>query len=267
MLAKAVLKSVIPKSLLGGYFAYRDRRNNPPPKKIIEHMEVDFALSRVVDKRLLRILDIGSHHGEFLDIFGTFNHWHNWQVFCVEPLAQNRREIEKKIKKYPNVKASILPIGVSDVSEVKTFYLGHTDTLFTCNQNWVQSFSRDFKDSRSLEIRCLTVDDMASEFGIERGARFDLVKIDVEGHDANVIQSFCDSSLSATALMFEVSLDMERIDECMSMLRAKGFDEFVLFGRTGIPTSHIGEVSGPDEIHQLFKSGKIGVGNIVAFSR
>jgi hypothetical protein len=38
---------------------------------IIERMEIDFIFSRFIKKKTLRILDVGAHHGEFLDIFSN----------------------------------------------------------------------------------------------------------------------------------------------------------------------------------------------------
>jgi hypothetical protein len=38
---------------------------------IIERMEIDFVFSRFLYKKKIRILDIGAHHGEFLDIFSN----------------------------------------------------------------------------------------------------------------------------------------------------------------------------------------------------
>lgn len=263
---KAAVKKAIPSFIFDHYISYLDKKSGRPPLKIIEHMEVDFALSRLVDKKSLKVLDIGAHHGEFLDIFGTFNHWHEWDVYCVEPLDQNRKFLTTKSKKFRNVKVSILPVGISDVSEKKTFYLGETDTLFTCNAEWVQKFPADFAKQKQFEIRCLTVNDLSQEFGIPKLTKFDMVKIDVEGHDLNVIKSFCESSFNSTALIFEVSPAVTTIDECLSLLRRKGFKEFFIFGRTGIPTTHIGEIKDASQVQNLFESGKISVGNVVALS-
>lgn len=235
------------------------------PKKIIEHMEVDFALSRVFNKIDLSVLDIGAHHGEFVDIFGAFNHWHRWKVYCVEPLADNRKVLNRKIGKFKNVKMEILPIGISDVSEVKTFYLGSADTLFTCSENWKEVFPDEFKNSQRMVIDCLTVQDAVTKYRIEE-VHFDLVKVDVEGHDLNVIESLCRSQLTATAIIFEVSADVNIAECCIELLRLKGFNEFYVFGRKGIPTTYIGEYVNVQQLRNLFADRRIEVGNIVGFS-
>ena len=116
------------------------------PRKIIEHMEFDFAMSRLNENKEIKILDIGAHHGEFSELCGTFNRFHNWKIFCVEPLKQNIKHIKKK--KYTNVSQSIIPIGISDISNIKTFTLGTADSLFTCEPEWKDKFPDHFKEAK-----------------------------------------------------------------------------------------------------------------------
>lgn len=236
------------------------------PKKIIEHMEVDFALSRLYDRVDLLVFDIGAHHGEFLDIFGGFNHWHKWNVYCVEPLEENIRRIEKKISRYHNVNATLIPFGVSDVSGEKEFYLGDEDTLFTCSPDWRNQFPENFKITKIHNIDCLTITEIIERIGVAEDTLFDLVKVDVKGHDLNVIKSFCDSKINSRSIIFETPSNTETASECVDVLRAKGFDEFYIFGRTGIPTTYIGEYVDHRHLERLYTSGRILVSNIVGFS-
>jgi hypothetical protein len=60
---KQLIKKIIPKKILQAFINFRDSHYKIKPKKIIEHMEVDFALSRVFNKLNLKVLDIGSHYG------------------------------------------------------------------------------------------------------------------------------------------------------------------------------------------------------------
>jgi len=238
-----------------------------PPNKIIEHMEVDFALSRVWDKRGITVLDIGAHHGEFLEIFGTFNHAHNWTVYSVEPIAENRRYLTIASKKYKNINTHIIPIGISDVSTEKTFYLGSASTLFTCSEDWVKSLPEFFKNFTTTNVKCLTIQDMAKAYGIPENQHFDFIKIDVEDHDFNVIKSFYESKITSSALMFEISSNSNLTLEAINLLKLKGFDEFFIFGRKGIPTTFIGEYTDEINYQNLFNSGRITAGNIVALQR
>ncbi len=260
--SKRKIKEIIPKFLIKKILEINGERVQP--MKIIEHMEVDFALSRVYNQRKIKVLDIGSHHGEFIDIMGSFNHFHEWDVYCVEPLDQNQKKIENKKRKYRNVSVNILPVGVSEISEVKKFYLGDADTLFTCNESWRNEFKEYFKIFTEHVINCLSVDDLVRTYNLPK-SDFDFIKIDVEGHDLNVIKSFCDSQINSRVVMFEVSKDVTSVQEAVDLLKKKGFHEFVLFGRIGIPTTFLGEYEGVTQLETLFSSGRISCGNIVCF--
>ena len=65
---------------------------------IIEKMEVDFFVSRNLNKKKLRIVDIGAHHGEFLDIFKEYKYNQKYQIYSIEPYKKNFSIIEKKYK-------------------------------------------------------------------------------------------------------------------------------------------------------------------------
>lgn len=260
--SKRKIKEIIPKFLIKKILEIYGTRTQP--KKIIEHMEVDFALSRVYDQRKIKVLDIGSHHGEFIDIIGSFNHFHEWEIYCVEPLDQNRKKIENKKRKYKNVSVNILPVGISEISEIKKFYLGDADTLFTCNESWRDEFKENFKKFTEHVINCLSVDDLVRTYSLPK-SDFDFIKIDVEGHDLNVIKSFCHSQINSRVVMFEVSKDVHSVQDAVDLLRKKGFHEFVLFGRVGIPTTFLGEYENVTQLETLFSSGRISCGNIVCF--
>jgi FkbM family methyltransferase len=266
MKIKKIIKRVLPEVLLDECLIFINNFISLRPKKIIEHMEVDFALSRVWKKRDIKVLDIGAHHGEFLDIFGTFNHSHKWLVYCVEPLARNRKFLKRKIRKYKSIVAHIIPYGISDVAGQKTFFLGSADTLFTCNSHWKNIFPEHFADSQEIAINCLTVNDLVARYQIPENEHFDLIKVDVEGHDINVIDSFCKSGITSTVIIFEISNDCKITSKCIDLLRLKGFNEFFLFGRIGIPTTYIGEYIDEVQLQNLLQSGRIAGGNMVGFS-
>jgi len=65
---------------------------------IIEKMEVDFFVSRNLNKKKLRIVDIGAHHGEFLDIFKEYKYNQKYHIYSIEPYKKNFSIIEKKYK-------------------------------------------------------------------------------------------------------------------------------------------------------------------------
>lgn len=47
-------------------------------QKIIEHMEIDFMLSRLHSQKKIKILEIGSHRGEIFEVISGNNFSHKF---------------------------------------------------------------------------------------------------------------------------------------------------------------------------------------------
>lgn len=240
----------------------RSERRHPI---IIEHMEVDLVFSRLHAKHNLRIIDIGAHHGEFPDIFELHNDDHTYDVVCVEPMPETVSVLKQRIKHYKRVKITICDVAISDVSGPKTFYQGAASTLFTCTKEWKQIFPENFQQSKEMTIHCLTVADLFKQFGIDTSVPFDFVKIDTEGHDLNVLRSLLAAGIRPFALMFEIGPDLAAVEEAVRLLKDHGFTEFYMFGRTGIPTTYIGEYRGSAHLTELVNKEIINTGNVVVF--
>lgn len=127
---------------------------------IIERMEVDLVFSRLHSKYHLRIMDIGAHYGEFLEIFEHHNDDHTYDVVCIEPMPENIATLKQRIKRYKRVNVEICDVAISDVSGPKTFYQGTADTLFACTEEWKHIFSENFRQLKEVKIYCLTVEDL-----------------------------------------------------------------------------------------------------------
>jgi FkbM family methyltransferase len=241
------------------------RLNIIRPPLVIEHMEVDLVFSRLFNKRQLRIIDIGSHHGEFLNIFEHHNDEHSFNVVCVEPLRENVAILKKNIRKFKRVKATICDVAISDVTGAKTFYLGKSSSLFTCTEEWKHIFPEYFQQTKEVIIQSLTFADLLRRFGIDNSETFDLIKIDTEGHDLQVLRSIFVTKARAFAVMFEFNYNLKDVTESINLLKSKNFREFYIFGRTGIPTTYIGEWISEQHLGDLVNRGIVKTGNIVAF--
>jgi FkbM family methyltransferase len=139
----------------------------------------------------LRILDIGAHHGEFLNIFSNLkfgNISQNFEIFCIEPFNKNFNIIKNKLNFLnKNIKAKIYNFAISDKTEKKIFYIGKSDTLVTCESNWLKKFKKDFSSYKKLSMQCLTFCDFVKKFDFDITKDIDLLKIDVEGHENSVL--------------------------------------------------------------------------------
>ena len=232
---------------------------------IIERMEVDLALSRLHEKRKLRVIDVGAHHGEFLDIFESCSEEHIFDVVCVEPMPENLTVLRRKIKNYKRLSVLVCDVAISEVGGTKTFYQGRSSTLFTCTPEWKEYFPEEFTDPKEVPIRCMTFADLLAQFKIDKKPSFDFIKIDTEGHDLNVLYSMVAAQIRPFSVMFEIGNDLGAVDKAVSLLSNYGFKEFYVFGRTGIPTTFIGEWQGLQRLQSLRKAGKLEAGNVVAF--
>jgi hypothetical protein len=147
----------------------------------------------------------------------------------------------------------------------KTFYQGTASTLFTCTEEWKQVFPEYFQQPKEVTIQCLMVADLLKQFEIDTSVPFDFVKIDTEGHDLNVLRSLVAARVRPFAIMFEIGPDLAAVEESVQLLKRQGFTEFYVFGRSGIPTTYVGEYMGGQHLHSLRNQGKLEAGNVVAF--
>lgn len=232
---------------------------------IIERMEVDLIFSRLSNQRSLRIIDVGAHHGEFLDIFERHNDDHVYEVVCVEPFAENLSVLRQKARRYKRVHAQICDVALSDISGPKIFYAGSASTLFTCTPEWQTVFPDYFEQSQQITIECLTFADLFQHFQITQCLSWDFIKVDTEGHDLNVLRSMCAAQIFPFAVMFEIGPNLTLVDQAVDLLRTNHFDEYYVFGRSGIATTFIGEYLGLPHLIQLREQGRLATGNIVAF--
>lgn len=233
---------------------------------IIERMEVDLVLSRIAPAKPLRVLDIGSHHGELLDILELHPDRHRCQVICVEPERSNIAVLKARVRCFRRLDVTLCPVAISDRSGAKPFFTASASTLFTCSEDWKVAFPDFFKDSREVAVPCLTISDLALRYSISSEPSFDFVKIDTEGHDLAVLSSLLASPITADALMFEIGFhhDLDTVEGC-ELLRAAGYAELYVFARTGLPTTYIGEWQGVTQLADLRSTGRLLAGNIVAF--
>lgn len=237
---------------------------------IIERMEIDFIFSRFIKKKTLRILDVGAHHGEFLDIFSNlqFGGIHQrFEIFCFEPFDKNFNIIKKKIKYLnSNVKTKIYNFAISNKTEKKIFYVGKNDTLVTCESYWINKFKKEFINYKKLKMQCLTFADFIKQYNFNNFQEIDLLKIDVEGHDLIVLNSILENDIKINSVMIEFEPNNSlKNKEIIKYLILKKFAKIFIFGRDGIYTSYIGEYINNRNFARIMNTNKIFTGNLVAF--
>ena len=214
----------------------------------------------------MRVIDIGAHYGEFLDIFEFHDHHHTYEVICVEPMPENVVTLRAKLRRLQRVRVILCPVAISNSSGPRTFFQGSADTLFTCTESWKATFPEYFATVQEVTVECLTPIDLAQRFRLDLQAPFDFIKIDTEGHDLHVLHALIAAQVQAFAVMFEVGPDLGEVAAAVDLLRRQGFDEFYVYGRHGIATLYIGPYQGEQHLNDLRREGRLDAGNVVAFS-
>jgi FkbM family methyltransferase len=239
---------------------------------IIERMEIDFVFSRFLYKKKIRILDIGAHHGEFLDIFSNLKFSsirQSFEVFCFEPFVNNFKIIKKKIKNLSkNVRTHVYNLAISDTSEKRLFYVGSSDTLVTCEKHWTRKFKKDFLNYKKILMQCITFKDFIKLHNFDSLSEIDFLKIDVEGHDFVVLNNVLETNIKINSVMIEFDANnLLAIKKIINYLKIKKFVQIFIFGRSGIYTSYIGPYVAGNYLKKIIRENKIQGGNIVAFQK
>lgn len=164
----------------------------------------------VVAGRFPILLDIGAHRGEsvaylrdaFPDSF----------IYSIEPDPESFEVLSaKKADKH-----RCLNVAISNANSEMTFYkneISHTNSLFRVNAKSQDSIriqkaikNNDMsvfeKFNHEIKVRAITLDELISEEKIER---IDLLKIDVQGAEALVLEGGPRALKMANAVLLEVS--------------------------------------------------------------
>ena len=62
-----------------------------------------------------------------------------------------------------------------------------------------------------------------------------------------------------------IGSDLTAVKKAVNLLKDKGFTEFYIFERVGIPTTYIGEYKGLQPLVDFTKKNKFNTGNMVVF--
>lgn len=237
---------------------------------IIERMEIDFIFSRFTKKKKLRILDVGAHYGEFLDIFSNLKFGRikqNFEIFCFEPFALNYRMIQQKTNYLKNnIKVNIYNFAISNKTEEKLFYVGNSDTLVSCEDRWVKNFKNEFLNYKKILLQCFSFKDFIEKYHFDTIKEIDLLKIDVEGHDLTVLNNIFQNKLIIKSVMIEFDTQSFSVTKSIiKRLKLKRFTKIFIFGRIGIYTSYIGEYISHNNFLKIIYENNIKSGNFVAF--
>ncbi len=151
-------------------------------KKALKYIKKNLTKSNTIAKRNFVLFDVGANIGSYSkEIIKIFD-LEKYSLFSFEPSLYTFNILSKNIKTNNNIR--LINIGLSNIAQKLTLYndfLGCGDSS-VIKRN-LESINRDF--NLSEEINLTTLDIFATENEIDQ---IDLLKIDVEGHELNVLE-------------------------------------------------------------------------------
>lgn len=134
-------------------------------------------------KKGMQVLDIGANIGYYVmmehALIGK-----EGKVVAIEPSASNIELLKKNLELNGYDKVTVLSGAVSDESGEKEFFLAKHSNLNTFHPD---SSASEFMSGESVKVKSYTVPELVAEHGAP-----DLIRMDVEGHEVNVINGMID---------------------------------------------------------------------------
>jgi FkbM family methyltransferase len=134
--------------------------------------------------RVSTFVDVGANYG-FYSLLAA--HWNpHLQVVAFEPVPQIYQGLQRNIKLNDlQTRVSAYPMALSDVSGAATLYVPASRSLdCEATATLAQGSWQQRKNSPSVEIQAIRFDD----FEAQHPLKLDLVKVDVEDHEASVLR-------------------------------------------------------------------------------
>jgi FkbM family methyltransferase len=166
-------------------------------------------------KRIQYCLDIGAHHGEFIERLARLGF--RLETLAIEPSTKACQILESK--GFPNVK--VVNCGLGKKSENRTLY--ESGSVFASIKKKIENF--DHVESESIAIK--TLDDVVSSFPNFKTNKA-ILKIDTQGSELDILQGSINSLKEIPILLVEVPLnpmyeDTFTINQIIDFMHEKGF--------------------------------------------
>lgn len=162
------------------------------------------------------VFDIGSNIGKTAEIFSNKSE----KVICFEP---NPSLADHLIQKFSGKNVIVDRRGISNGVGKKIFKISNADTISTFSEDWITNsrFSRDYIWRNEVEVETTTLNEIINQYG-----QPDYIKIDVEGHEFEVLTSF-DTVLENTLVCFEWAEEQkEKIIKILNHIKNLGYSKF-----------------------------------------
>lgn len=161
--------------------------------------------------------DIGANIGKYTEVL--LQHYN--AVVAVEPMESHCHYISRRLSGQNLVIVNAL---VSDKQGSLPFY--ECDTISTVVKEWVENsrFTGDYTWQTPKLKPAITIKNLIDEYGPP-----DFIKIDVEGHEFEVLSGLtaCDKNQLPHMLAFEWAEELvSSTEKCIKLLKELGYDKF-----------------------------------------
>jgi len=147
------------------------------------------------------------------------------KAFIIEPVEYLINEAIKKLEGCGNVK--FYKTGFSNVNESKLFYLSENNYGY----NKIYEEGMEIHPHKKEYINCIKFSDWVKDNSV---GKVDFIKIDVEGHDVEVIEGMAewlDSIDNKPYILFEGNWNSEKENRIVKTMQESYNYEFKFFGR------------------------------------
>jgi len=207
------------------YQMYLDIHDRGLSKQLIKYRKREMDHKFILDKVLKKgstVLDIGANIGYYalmeLNLIGD-----NGRLIAVEPSPSNVDLLKKNISlNKKNDQVRIVPGAISSKTGKERFYLSHASNLNTFHNYGTVT---QHLSGEAIEVNTYTVADVLNKEETERG--LDLIRMDVEGHEVDVLNGLIDSNSSNRLLpsvIFETHISRYTQENNMSETLGRLFD-------------------------------------------
>jgi FkbM family methyltransferase len=206
---KALIKSILPASLVNKYQLFRRMQLTKEPKEILAKRKVFYR--QFVQKGAL-CFDVGANIGNRIEPLLSIGA----RVVAVEPQSSCYTFLEYKYGK----QIEIVTKGLGEAEGVQEFHISESSAISSFSKDWINAVKEErFSSSnwdKSVEVEMTTLDKLIEQYGTPC-----FIKIDVEGFELNVLRGLS-QPIKMISFEYTVPEQTEQAVKCIDQIEKNG---------------------------------------------